>query len=120
MNETWLAHHGIKGQRWGIRRFQNKDGSLTSAGKKRSGQKDISSEKKEKFWTDDRKKTAKKVAVGAAVVGGTLLAAYGAVKLNKAVNARVAGMRAAQHMNLNESLYNHNAEALERFREILQ
>lgn len=30
-----LYHHGIKGQRWGIRRFQRKDGSLTSAGKKR-------------------------------------------------------------------------------------
>lgn len=30
-----LEHHGIKGQRWGIRRFQNKDGTLTSAGKKR-------------------------------------------------------------------------------------
>lgn len=33
MNE--LYHHGIKGQKWGIRRFQNSDGSLTSAGKKR-------------------------------------------------------------------------------------
>ena len=30
-----LYHHGIKGQRWGVRRFQNKDGSLTPAGKKR-------------------------------------------------------------------------------------
>ena len=30
-----LYHHGIKGQKWGIRRFQNKDGSLTPAGKKR-------------------------------------------------------------------------------------
>lgn len=30
-----LYHHGIKGQRWGIRRFQNKDGSLTKAGKER-------------------------------------------------------------------------------------
>lgn len=30
-----LAHHGIKGQKWGIRRFQNKDGSLTPAGKER-------------------------------------------------------------------------------------
>lgn len=30
-----LEHHGIKGMRWGIRRFQNKDGSLTPAGKKR-------------------------------------------------------------------------------------
>lgn len=23
--QTFLAHHGIKGQRWGVRRFQNKD-----------------------------------------------------------------------------------------------
>lgn len=30
-----LHHHGIKGMRWGVRRFQNKDGSLTPAGKKR-------------------------------------------------------------------------------------
>ena len=30
-----LYHHGIKGQRWGVRRFQKKDGSLTPAGKKR-------------------------------------------------------------------------------------
>lgn len=30
-----LYHHGIKGQKWGIRRFQNEDGSLTEAGKKR-------------------------------------------------------------------------------------
>lgn len=33
--QTFLAHHGIKGQKWGIRRFQNKDGSLTEAGRKR-------------------------------------------------------------------------------------
>lgn len=30
-----LYHHGIKGQRWGVRRYQKKDGSLTPAGKKR-------------------------------------------------------------------------------------
>lgn len=30
-----LYHHGIKGQKWGVRRFQNEDGSLTQAGKKR-------------------------------------------------------------------------------------
>lgn len=33
--ETELSHHGIKGQKWGVRRFQNKDGTLTSKGKKR-------------------------------------------------------------------------------------
>lgn len=32
--EEYLEHHGVLGQKWGVRRFQNKDGSLTSAGKK--------------------------------------------------------------------------------------
>lgn len=30
-----LKHHGVKGMKWGVRRYQNKDGSLTAAGKKR-------------------------------------------------------------------------------------
>ena len=33
--ETYLVHHGILGQKWGIRRFQNQDGSLTPAGRER-------------------------------------------------------------------------------------
>lgn len=33
--ENELTHWGIKGMRWGIRRYQNKDGTLTTAGKKR-------------------------------------------------------------------------------------
>ena len=35
MDHMELYHHGVKGQRWGIRRYQNKDGSLTAAGQKR-------------------------------------------------------------------------------------
>lgn len=35
MNRFYLAHHGIKGMKWGVRRFRNEDGSLTAAGKNR-------------------------------------------------------------------------------------
>lgn len=35
MENNELTHWGIKGMRWGIRRYQNKDGSLTPAGKKK-------------------------------------------------------------------------------------
>ena len=35
--EQELYHHGILGQKWGVRRFQNPDGSLTEEGKRRYG-----------------------------------------------------------------------------------
>lgn len=37
MSEYYLAHHGIKGQKWGIRRFQDESGYLTPAGRARYG-----------------------------------------------------------------------------------
>ena len=42
-----LYHHGIKGQKWGVRRFQNADGTYTSAGKERR--------RKEDSYSDDYK-----------------------------------------------------------------
>ena len=49
----YLAHHGIKGQRWGVRRFQNSDGTWTAAGKIRYG----SGESKQKTAKEDIGKT---------------------------------------------------------------
>lgn len=40
-----LYHHGVKGQKWGVRRYQNKDGSLTPAGKKR-----LAKDLKKDYW----------------------------------------------------------------------
>lgn len=39
-SELELYHHGIKGQRWGVRHYQNPDGSLTEAGKNRYAKSD--------------------------------------------------------------------------------
>lgn len=79
-----LCHHGIKGQKWGVRRFQKKDGSLTSAGKKRysDGSKTKNGEadsEKRKGLSDKQKKAIK---IGAAAVA-TGLAIYGGYKLSQ-------------------------------------
>lgn len=47
----YLCHHGVKGQKWGIRRYQNPDGTLTEAGKKHYRDNDYVFEKGFKFET---------------------------------------------------------------------
>lgn len=50
----YLAHYGIKGQKWGVRRFQNEDGSLTAAGKEHYYSKGL-----DKTFKKESKKLAK-------------------------------------------------------------
>lgn len=63
----YLVHHGIPGMRWGVRRYQARDGSLTSAGKRR-------------YSSDSNKpRMSKKKMLGTAVAAS--LALYGAANL---------------------------------------
>ena len=103
-----LQHHGIKGMKWGIRRFQRKDGSLTPAGKKRYD--DDASQPREKSTHRSRLEakyrqngmTAKQAAAAAdkhiktektiALVAGLTVAAAAAYVVNKNVKERADGI----------------------------
>ena len=64
MDNNEIKHAGIKGMRWGIRRWQNKDGSLTPAGKKRYGDYDPGENKKKgKEETPEERELAKQRAL---------------------------------------------------------
>jgi len=56
-----LFHHGIKGQKWGVRRFQNENGTLTEEGKKRYS--DMSDEEKDEFVSKLKKENERNKAI---------------------------------------------------------
>lgn len=57
--ENELMHWGIKGMKWGVRRYQNKDGSLTTAGKKRYEQEMAKLKEEEKIAKNKLRTQAK-------------------------------------------------------------
>ena len=95
-NYDYLQHYGILGMRWGIRRFQDKSGRLTAAGKKRyddnssngapekassTTQKEVGDsfiEKKLGIKLSDKQKTAIKIGAG---IAAAALVAYGGYRL---------------------------------------
>ena len=87
MYDQELYHHGVKGMKWGIRRYQNKDGTLTSKGKKRYEKSNDNSNDEDEIKNNKSRKilTKRNIAIGATVVGASL-AAMGAMYVYKKTN----------------------------------
>ena len=84
-----MYHHGIKGQKWGIRRFQEEDGDLTPAGKERYANQ--RKERKQETPEERKKRIQRNVIIGATVATAAI-AAIGYMRYKK--NAKILDSKA--------------------------
>jgi hypothetical protein len=135
-SDDYLAHHGIKGQKWGERRFQNPDGSLTPEGRKHYGvaeggssgmsrkfnraikklnklrdRTDVNIQRQKAAQYDKRAKTGLKVAgVGAAIAGAGAAAEYGGKNLREQLVSKALNKSRNSEWNAKEIAGNKYAD----------
>ena len=101
-------HHGVKGQKWGVRRYQNKDGSLTPAGKKRYSDEENTTDEAAKDKARKRRiilgVTAATVTLAA--IGGASVYAHKTSSYRKSIDANSLklGKYAVNEMNLKDTI----------------